>query len=417
MPEKSNKPILLDREKKRWKRFISMNQLIGLFFTLIFCGLLASIFIITLGPGLNLGLVRSSQRPTPISRATTAPVATVTPITTVTATITPLASPTVVMPTTLDKNEVIGFYVDWDLNSFTSLKQNLNSLDKLIPEWLHLANGNGAIQPDDLVMQQKTLDFIKSKRPSLPILALVNNYNNKIQDWDRSMLATMLSSPAARARNIQALLDFVQTNHLQGINIDFESVPPGSSLVLTQYMSELYARFHPLGLEVSQSVPVDDPDFDYSNLAKYNDYMILMVYDEHWSTSEAGPVASQQMFSNALRLHLSTVDYSKYVIGIGNYGYNWIDGTNQGVTITVEDAILTAKKYHANVAVDPLSLNPTYNYTDETGKLHHVWFLDANTAFNQIMEAKRYPVRGFALWRMGSEDPAVWQIFDQQKNP
>ena len=246
---------------------------------------------------------------------------------------------------------------------------------------------------------------------------MINNYNNEIQDWDSVRLAKMLASPSARATNIQALLDFVQTNKLQGISIDYESVPAESSPALTAYMSELYARFHPLGLEVSQSVAVDDPGFDYHSLTKYADYLILMVYDEHWSTSEDGPVASRQMFADALKLHLSQVDTSKYVIGIGNYGYDWIDGTRQGADISFEDATRIAQKYKAKVVIDPVSLNPTFDYTDGAGKLHHVWFLDASTALNQVAEAQRYLVRGFALWRMGSEDPAIWKVFDQLGKP
>jgi spore germination protein YaaH len=286
-----------------------------------------------------------------------------------------------------------------------------------MPEWLQLANASGALKPENPVVQKQTQDFIKSARRDLPIMALVNNYNNDIQDWDAKMLAAMLASPAARARNIQALQDFVQGNHLQGINIDYESLGASSSQAMTLYMSELYARFHPLGLEVSQSVPTDDPGFDYVRLAKYSDYLILMVYDEHWSTSEDGPVASQNMFANALKLRLASLDPSKVVIGIGNYGYDWIDGSNQGVDVTVAQAIQTAKDHQVSPGMDPLSLNPTYDYKDSKGKLHRVWFLDAATASNQVSAALKYGVRGFALWRMGSEDPATWQVFDQQIIP
>jgi spore germination protein YaaH len=385
-----------------------IGQLVGLLVAIIFCAIL----------GLLSEPLRFLLQSARISNPSATPTATARSIVTVIATIiVPTPTSSTPTPTVTARSEVMGFYVNWDANSFTSLEQHINSLDKLIPEWLHLADSSGAIVPDDLAIQQQTLDFIKSARPNLPIIVMINNYNNEMQDWDRSRLITMLASPAARARNIQALLDFVQTNHFQGISIDFESVPSESSTALTTYMSELYAHFHPLGLEVSQSVSVNDPGFDYPNLIKYTDYLILMVYDEHWSTSKDGPVASQQMFANALSLHLSHTDPSKYIIGIGNYGYDWIDGTRQGVDISFEDAIHTAQKYDAKVAIDPVSLNPTYDYKDGAGKLHHVWFLDASTALNQIAEAQHYQVRGFAMWRMGSEDPAIWQVFDQQSHP
>jgi len=42
----------------------------------------------------------------------------------------------------------IGFYVNWDDASMSSLRQNLASLDVLIPEWLHLAGADGSIALD-----------------------------------------------------------------------------------------------------------------------------------------------------------------------------------------------------------------------------------------------------------------------------
>ena len=46
-------------------------------------------------------------------------------------------------------SEFIGYYVNWDDTSFTSLKQNLAHLDKLMPEWLHLASADGTLAIDD----------------------------------------------------------------------------------------------------------------------------------------------------------------------------------------------------------------------------------------------------------------------------
>jgi len=36
-----------------------------------------------------------------------------------------------------------GYFVDWDDNSFSSLKRNAQSLDALIVEWLHLRGASG----------------------------------------------------------------------------------------------------------------------------------------------------------------------------------------------------------------------------------------------------------------------------------
>ncbi|HEX3145183.1 MAG TPA: hypothetical protein VHQ64_14520, partial [Pyrinomonadaceae bacterium] len=37
-----------------------------------------------------------------------------------------------------DKQLTVGFYIDWDESSFSSLERNLQSLDWVMPQWAHL---------------------------------------------------------------------------------------------------------------------------------------------------------------------------------------------------------------------------------------------------------------------------------------
>ncbi|MBV9242107.1 MAG: glycosyltransferase, partial [Acidobacteria bacterium] len=82
--------------------------------------------------------------------------------------------------------------------------------------------------------------------------------------------------------------------------------------------------------------------------------------------------------------------------------------------LTFQQSLLTAKESLDSVSdikYDPASKNPYYEYTEDDGVNHTVWFLDASTAYNQLQAAKPYGIAGFALWRLGSEDPSLWSIF------
>ncbi len=337
------------------------------------------------------------------------------PVTRATPTPTPTAAPTpTIKPGSTARSQLIGFYVNWDDTSYSSLEENIARLDKLIPEWLHLGDADGTIAVDDPNRQAQAVAYIKAHRPDLPIVPLINNFNDQSQDWDSARISKLLDNPSARAHVIQALLDFVRSHEFKGISIDFENVPTKSKANLTAFMHELYAQFHPLALEVSQSVPVDEPSFDYAALAQNSDYLILMVYDEHWSGEEAGPLASQHWFADSLRRRLAEVSPDQYVIALGNYGYDWSSDPPEGAERSFQGAVRTAELTGARITFDAASLNPTFDYTDENNVLHHVWYLDAVTAFNQMMEAQRLNPRGFALWRLGAEDPSIWQVFDRR---
>ena len=61
---------------------------------------------------------------------------------------------------------------------------------------------------------------------------------------------------------------------------------------------------------------------------------------------------------------------------------------------------------------DSDSLNPYYSYSDEHNFIHRVWMLDGVTAYNELRAAERVGVQGTAIWRLGSEDPSIWPIWD-----
>ncbi|MBS1809311.1 MAG: glycosyltransferase [Acidobacteria bacterium] len=415
-------PVFHDPEQRRWRRFKRTAQIIGAILSIIFGVLIVSVLV---NPALpTLGLNSSKALPQAHHVAPPPPTKPPTrrgrrfqnakqhlneylkqnqPI------VLPAASP---RPN--NKAELIGFYVNWDDTSFTSLKHNLTRIDKLIPEWLHLTSADGTIGIDDPPKLKQSLDYIRQHRPDLAIAPLVNNFRSDGLEWEREKLATMLANPAARAKAIKNLLDYVQQNKFAGISIDFENVPPASQKDLRQFMIELYAAFHPLGLEISQSVPLDDPSFDYKGLAEVADYLILMAYDEHESESEPGPVASQSWYTAALQKRFAELPSDRYVIAIGSYGYDWQKGKKPAEEITFQDATRLAQEAEEKITLDPASLNPTFNYEDDNGKPHSVWFLSAVTTFNQMVAGNAHNPRGFALWRLGSEDPSIWEVFDSR---
>jgi cellulose synthase/poly-beta-1,6-N-acetylglucosamine synthase-like glycosyltransferase/peptidoglycan/xylan/chitin deacetylase (PgdA/CDA1 family) len=98
------------------------------------------------------------------------------------------------------------------------------------------------------------------------------------------------------------------------------------------------------------------------------------------------------------------------VLAIGNYAYDWEVG-HTAEERSFEEAVLTAKESEGNIGLDPGSLNPTFDYADDDDHIHHVWMLDAVTAFNQLVIARSVRPRGVAMWRLGSEDPALWRVF------
>jgi peptidoglycan-N-acetylglucosamine deacetylase len=58
--------------------------------------------------------------------------------------------------------------------------------------------------------------------------------------------------------------------------------------------------------------------------------------------------------------------------------------------MTFQETVLTSKESDAPIVFDPQTLNPHFDYQEDDGSIHHVWFLDAITAHNQMRRRMRY---------------------------
>ncbi|MBV9215949.1 MAG: glycosyltransferase [Acidobacteria bacterium] len=304
----------------------------------------------------------------------------------------------------------IGFYVNWDDSSLASLKQNYQALDWMVPEWIRLSGDpDSPLVPD---IDDQAMDFLHEHRPDMPVLPLLQNYKN--EQWNSDILTRSIGSEDGRRKLIGAILDTIDKNRFAGLTIDIEEVPPSSQRDLFTFMTELHSEFQSRQLILAQAVPFDNPDWNYRAYAQVNDYLMLMAYDEHWATGKAGPIAGQDWYEPILKKRMSELSPAKTIVCIGNYGYNWANDGSEAENPTFQESIIAARESldsPEEIKFDPVSKNPYFTYTEDDGKDHTLWFLDASTAFNEIESAKTYKPAGYALWRLGSEDPSLWKVF------
>ena len=305
--------------------------------------------------------------------------------------------------------EVAGFYVNWDDNSFSSLKAHLQNLTELDAEWLHFTAGS--LTQDDPVKTASLLAYLKTQNATkLRVVPLVNNYDNRTQAWDGTSLPRTLHDPLRRRRLADGLLAYVARVRGGGLMIDFEQVPASAQSDFVTFIQELHARTRPLNLRLNISLPLDDDSYHYAALGGASDRVHLMAYDQHDDSGTPGPVAAQGWLQAALQTRLVDLKAAQVVLDVGNYGYDWTTGKARADNLSFQDALTTARDAHARPALDTGSLNPTFRYRDAAGAAHTVWYLDAVSTFDQVQAARRLGVNQVALWRMGTEDPRVWQV-------
>ncbi len=305
------------------------------------------------------------------------------------------------------------FYVWWADNSLASFQRNHDDIDWIVCEWGYLSPTG---QDVDFAIRQDTSFFgvYDSLATKPKVFLLVNNFNRKTQLFDNVALVQMLSSAANRARVEKDIINAAVQYRLAGVTIDFEGVPPGAMANFATFQDELGAELHSRGLILTQTFAVGtDPD-DLKRFAPLDDYMFLMVYDEHYGKGTPGPIASQSWFVEHTREMLRSVPAAKAIVAFGAYGYDWNDAgpESSGSEYTFQEVLAKGRDNpgSSKMSFDRASLNPYMTWTDPDSTDHLVWYLDGATAYNQVQATLKLGAAGYAVWRLGAEDPAFWHM-------
>ncbi len=297
------------------------------------------------------------------------------------------------------------FYVAWDPQSFYSLQRNVNKLNLVIPEWMFIDPNADTLYT---IADNRALTVMKSAGVNImPILS--NNFHEVFRG---DAVHRIITTPAKRERLINDVINVLRKNNFVGVNVDFEDLVEKSDEALTAFQKELYEKLHANGFLVSQDVIPFNEDYNYSTLSKYNDYLIVMAYDQNSEDTKPGPIADQKWIEAAVDDATKKIPASKLILSIAAYGYDW-PKNGQATNVTYQQALLNAKENSASIDFDNDNYNLDYSYTDDDNVQHNVFFTDAATAFNTLRFATEDQLSGVALWRLGAEDARIWQFYNK----
>jgi spore germination protein YaaH len=203
-----------------------------------------------------------------------------------------------------------------------------------------------------------------------------------------------------------------------GVVVDWEQIDPAYKKDLTAFIDKFADALHDDNKELWLCVqPGQELDYiDIDALSDNIDRFVAMLFDETSETDPPGPLASRSWFEGWLHVLLDGSDTRQWIIAIGSYGYDWPIGGKKGELISFSEAMSRANDAEIEtVQVQGTSYSPYFYFQDEDTE-HGVWFLDVVTFLNQLREVRDKKAGGFALYRLGSEDPAIWDALNVQRD-
>lgn len=310
----------------------------------------------------------------------------------------------------------------------TYINRTNNSLNTVSPNYVDV-NADGSLTMKNI--DQNFIDTIHSK--GMRIVPFISNH------WDRESGKKLLEN---RTTGAKELTDLVLTHNLDGIHIDLEGLNHESREAFSDFV-RLVRENLPKNKEVSVAVAANPRGsnkgwqgmYDYAELAKHVDYLMIMAYDESWSGSMPGPVASKSFVEASIKYPLGLgISPNKIVLGIPFYGRIWqVDHNWQGMKAIIQGKgvpldnlgpILSYYKATITYDRDKNSMRGRFTVRPNDKKLklyswgvpleagnYEVWYESNETIKERVKLANKYGLRGTGSWSLGQEDTRIWKNY------
>ncbi|HON77407.1 MAG TPA: glycosyl hydrolase family 18 protein [Spirochaetota bacterium] len=192
-----------------------------------------------------------------------------------------------------------------------------------------------------------------------------------------------------------------------GVQIDFESVMRSDAALFHRFLSDLKKG---LGEKIlSIAVParrkdISNDPYDYKKISEIVDRVIIMAYDQHWSTGDPGPVASLPWCGEIIQYARPRIPYDKLIMGVPLYGRAWQERSlNRAVRYSHIPGMLEASRN------GPVYSPETGNYLEYEEKVKvKVYYDDIRSMSARLGMFRKERLKSVAFWRIGQGPPELW---------
>ncbi|MBQ9282410.1 MAG: glycoside hydrolase [Treponema sp.] len=210
-----------------------------------------------------------------------------------------------------------------------------------------------------------------------------------------------------RKKIIKQLVE--QTRDYDGLQIDWELVMKEDDENFRFFLRDLKKKLKGKMLTVAipaRTKTLERDAYDYSELSKIADRIIVMAYDEHWSTSAPGPIASIAWCKRIADYARSCIPEEKLVMGCHFYARAWNneDVGRKAYRMYKVDDIIKSNKV-TNFKKSP---GGDLSFTFEKKTRVSVYYDTVESAVERCQMYKDNGVKKLSFWRVGQEIPDFW---------
>ena len=299
--------------------------------------------------------------------------------------------------------KVYAFVRTWPLNAIASVKENIDAIDVLLPEWYGVNWESQTLRSLDGRRQDLLANYLDSEAATTAVMPVINGFD----------LGLSFSTPYAIAEFVDKLETLGKDSSVDGLCLDYRWAEAHARVDLIELLERTGEMLRAQGKQSCVVLRLGADYWPLPHVEKLVDTIVFTGFKQPDRGSAPRPIAPHGMFSELARDALDQIQASTAVFALGNIGYNWVAGATV-TPVHFSETMRLSGLHNVPITFDPVSLNSSLAYLDAKGGRHQIWFTDAVNAHNMLQELSAFPIGGVAVWSLGGEDPGIWQLLAPQ---
>jgi spore germination protein len=271
---------------------------------------------------------------------------------------------------------------------------------------------------------------------NLPSIAQANNVtlmmvvtNIENDQFSDELGRIILTNQEIQNRLLDNIVATAKKYGFRDIHFDMEYLRPEDREAYNTFLRKAKNRFQPEGWLLSTALAPKTSAtqkgrwyeaHDYRAHGEIVDFVVIMTYEWGYSGGPPLPVSPIGPVRQVLTYALTEMPASKIMMGQNLYGYDWTlpytPGGEYAKAISPQRAIQIANRYNAAIEYDTKAQAPHFQYRDENGKAHQVWFEDARSIQAKFNLVKELGIRGISYWKLAIDFPQNWLLLTDNFN-
>jgi spore germination protein len=309
-----------------------------------------------------------------------------------------------------------------EVNGYAFPNINLEVLRKTLPYLTYLSIFSHEVSEDGSLRTINDTPLIQAARQAnvAPLLVITNLLPGG--GFSSDLARSILSSEVVQDRLLDNVVQTLRTKNYYGLDIDFEYVYPEDRELYNNFVRKAVEKLNPLGFSVTtalapkisaEQVGLLYEAHDYPAHGRLVSHVILMTYEWGYTFGPPMAVAPLNAVKRVLDYAVTAIPSNKILMGIPNYGYDWTLPYQRGTratTVSNVGAVNIAAREGAAIQYDKVSESPYFNYYDNNGRQHVVWFEDARSIRAKLQTVNEYRLGGISYWTINRYFPQNWLV-------